>query len=86
MPNILFLAKKPELLYTLAIPVTLYMYCTFHSLLSNGSGIFIPVAVIEHVRDGCTVRAFLLPEFHHVTVMFTGIKVCVFMLIICLKS
>ncbi|XP_073239320.1 staphylococcal nuclease domain-containing protein 1-like [Porites lutea] len=31
-------------------------------------------AVIEHVRDGCTVRAFLLPEFHHVTVMFTGIK------------
>lgn len=31
-------------------------------------------AVIEHVRDGCTARAFLLPEFCHVTVMFTGIK------------
>lgn len=31
-------------------------------------------AVIEHVRDGCTARAFLLPEFYHVTVMFTGIK------------
>ncbi|XP_074613274.1 staphylococcal nuclease domain-containing protein 1-like [Acropora palmata] len=31
-------------------------------------------AVIEHVRDGCTVRAFLLPDFYHVTVMFTGIK------------
>ena len=32
-------------------------------------------AVIEHVRDGCTVRAFLLPSFHHVTVMLSGIKV-----------
>ncbi|XP_068744654.1 staphylococcal nuclease domain-containing protein 1-like [Montipora capricornis] len=31
-------------------------------------------AVIEHVRDGCSVRAFLLPDFYHVTVMFTGIK------------
>jgi staphylococcal nuclease domain-containing protein 1 len=31
-------------------------------------------AVIEHVRDGCTVRAFLLPTFHHVTVMLSGIK------------
>ena len=37
--------------------------------------LFIYLAVIEHVRDGCTVRAFLLPEFYHVTVMFTGIKV-----------
>ena len=36
-------------------------------------------AVIEHVRDGCTVRAFLLPEFYHVTVMFTGIKVSFFL-------
>ena len=36
---------------------------------------FYPSAVIEHVRDGCTVRAFLLPDFYHVTVMFTGVKV-----------
>ena len=34
-------------------------------------------AVIEHVRDGCSVRAFLLPDFYHVTVMFTGIKVSI---------
>ena len=34
------------------------------------------IAVIEHVRDGCTVRAFLLPDFYHVTIMITGIKVC----------
>lgn len=33
-------------------------------------------AVIEHVRDGSTVRAFLLPSFHYVTVMMSGIKVC----------
>lgn len=31
-------------------------------------------AVIEHVRDGCTVRAFLLPSFDYVTVMLAGIK------------
>lgn len=31
-------------------------------------------AIIEHVRDGCTVRAFLLPSFHHVTLMMSGIK------------
>ncbi|XP_072045647.1 staphylococcal nuclease domain-containing protein 1-like [Amphiura filiformis] len=31
-------------------------------------------AVVEHVRDGCTVRAFLLPSFHHVTVMLSGVK------------
>jgi len=31
-------------------------------------------AVIEHVRDGCTVRAFLLPSFNYVTVMLSGIK------------
>ncbi|XP_069102098.1 staphylococcal nuclease domain-containing protein 1-like [Argopecten irradians] len=31
-------------------------------------------AVIEHVRDGCTVRAFLLPSFDYVTVMLSGIK------------
>ena len=32
-------------------------------------------AVIEHVRDGSTVRAFLLPDFYHVTVMMSGIRV-----------
>ena len=32
-------------------------------------------AVIEHVRDGCTVRAFLLPKFDYVTVMLSGVKV-----------
>jgi len=31
-------------------------------------------AVIEMVRDGSTVRAFLLPSFDYVTVMMTGIK------------
>jgi len=31
-------------------------------------------AVIEHVRDGCTVRAFLLPSYQYVTVMLSGIK------------
>ncbi|XP_057313006.1 staphylococcal nuclease domain-containing protein 1-like [Hydractinia symbiolongicarpus] len=31
-------------------------------------------AIIEMVRDGSTVRAFLLPTFEHVTVMLTGIK------------
>lgn len=34
-------------------------------------------AVIEHVRDGCTVRAFLNIDdiFYHVTVMMSGIRV-----------
>lgn len=31
-------------------------------------------AVIEHVRDGSTVRAFLLPDFYHVTLMISGIR------------
>ncbi|XP_031552715.1 staphylococcal nuclease domain-containing protein 1-like [Actinia tenebrosa] len=31
-------------------------------------------AIVEHVRDGCTVRVFLLPSFHHLTIMLTGIK------------
>jgi staphylococcal nuclease domain-containing protein 1 len=39
------------------------------------SSLYISPAIIEHVRDGCTVRAFLLPDFYHVTVMMTGIKV-----------
>ena len=32
-------------------------------------------AVIEHVRDGSTVRAFLLPDMYYVTLMISGIKV-----------
>jgi staphylococcal nuclease domain-containing protein 1 len=32
-------------------------------------------AIIEHVRDGSTVRAFLLPDFYHITLMISGIKV-----------
>lgn len=31
-------------------------------------------AVVEHVRDGCTVRAFILPSFTYVTIMMSGIK------------
>ncbi|CAH1129973.1 unnamed protein product [Ceutorhynchus assimilis] len=31
-------------------------------------------AVIEHVRDGSTVRAFLLPDFHYITLMIAGIR------------
>ncbi|XP_021917779.1 staphylococcal nuclease domain-containing protein 1 isoform X1 [Zootermopsis nevadensis] len=31
-------------------------------------------AIIEHVRDGSTVRAFLLPDFYHITLMISGIK------------
>ncbi|CAH1119897.1 unnamed protein product [Phaedon cochleariae] len=31
-------------------------------------------AVIEHVRDGSTVRAFLLPDFYHITLMIAGIR------------
>jgi len=31
-------------------------------------------AVVEHVRDGCTIRAFILPSFTYVTIMMSGIK------------
>lgn len=31
-------------------------------------------AIIEHVRDGSTVRAFLLPGFQYVTLMISGIR------------
>ncbi|XP_046434309.1 staphylococcal nuclease domain-containing protein 1 [Neodiprion fabricii] len=31
-------------------------------------------AVIEHVRDGSTVRAFLIPDFYHITLMISGIR------------
>lgn len=32
-------------------------------------------AVIEHVRDGSTVHAFLLPDFYRITLMISGIRV-----------
>jgi len=31
-------------------------------------------AIIESVRDGSTVRAFLLPDFYHVTLMMSGMR------------
>ncbi|XP_065359944.1 staphylococcal nuclease domain-containing protein 1 [Calliphora vicina] len=31
-------------------------------------------AIIEHVRDGSTVRAFLLPDFYYITLMISGIR------------
>jgi len=31
-------------------------------------------AIIESVRDGSTVRAFLLPDFYHVTLMLSGMR------------
>lgn len=31
-------------------------------------------AIIEHVRDGSTIRAFLLPDFQYVTLMISGIR------------
>lgn len=32
-------------------------------------------AVVEQVRDGNSIRAFLLPTYEYITVMFSGIKV-----------
>lgn len=32
-------------------------------------------AIIENVRDGSTIRAFLLPDFYHITLMMSGVKV-----------
>ena len=32
-------------------------------------------AVVEHVRDGSTMRLFLLPDFYHITLMVSGIRV-----------
>ena len=37
-------------------------------------------AVVENVRDGSTVRAFLLPDFYHVTIMLSGVRVSYFSL------
>jgi hypothetical protein len=34
-------------------------------------------AVIEHVRDGSSVRVFLLPDFYHIMLMISGIKVSI---------
>jgi len=31
-------------------------------------------AVVEHVRDGSTIRAFLLPDFYHITLMVSGVR------------
>ncbi|VDM95711.1 unnamed protein product [Thelazia callipaeda] len=31
-------------------------------------------AIIEQVRDGSTIRAFLLPDFYYITLMISGIK------------
>jgi len=31
-------------------------------------------AIIENVRDGSTVRAFLLPDYYHVTLMLSGVR------------
>ncbi|KAJ1524901.1 hypothetical protein ONE63_009761 [Megalurothrips usitatus] len=31
-------------------------------------------AIIEHVRDGSTVHAFLLPDFYRITLMISGIR------------
>lgn len=35
-------------------------------------------AVVEQVRDGCTVRAFLLPKMQYVTVMLSGVRTPIF--------
>ena len=51
------------------------IYAWHNAPIKNLISLFNSIAVIEHVRDGCTVRAFLLPDFYHVTVMITGIKV-----------
>jgi staphylococcal nuclease domain-containing protein 1 len=32
-------------------------------------------AVVEHVRDGTTIRVFLLPDFYHVMLMMSGVRV-----------
>ncbi|XP_070535997.1 staphylococcal nuclease domain-containing protein 1-like [Ptychodera flava] len=37
-------------------------------------------AVVEYVRDGCTMKVFLLPTFHQVMVMLSGIKCPMFKL------
>lgn len=34
-------------------------------------------AVVEHVRDGSTVRVFILPSFHYITLTMSGIRVII---------
>lgn len=36
-------------------------------------------AIVEHVRDGSTVRVLLLPDFYNVLVLVAGIKVNLFL-------
>ena len=36
-------------------------------------------AIIESVRDGSTIRAFLLPDFYHITLMMSGMRVRLFL-------
>lgn len=31
-------------------------------------------AIVEHVRDGTTIRVFLLPDFYHITLMMSGVR------------
>jgi staphylococcal nuclease domain-containing protein 1 len=31
-------------------------------------------AIVEHVRDGSTLRVFLLPDFYHITLMMSGVR------------
>ena len=32
-------------------------------------------AIIDSVRDGSTVRAFLLPDMYHITMSLSGVRV-----------
>ena len=32
-------------------------------------------AIVEHVRDGSTVRVFLLPDFCHIKLIMTGLRI-----------
>ena len=33
------------------------------------------IAIVEYVRDGCTLKVVLIPSFQHITVALSGIKV-----------
>ncbi len=43
--------------------------------LYNNNHLLIHLAVVEHVRDGCTLRVITLKSFQVLTVAMTGIKV-----------
>ena len=32
-------------------------------------------AIIDSVRDGSTIRAFLLPDMYHITMSLSGVRV-----------